>query len=126
MQLPGGRIPFDLFISSLERGAVPNRDYRDCPEGPYQDRTTRQDRASWEEAMVGATAAGKGGEATGETTDRERAVAAVYPSIWDRTGFVVAVVVVPCPGAPGAGENYRGVGSNFVRTYGHTNTTTVT
>ena len=60
---------------------MPNRDYREFREGPYQDRTTLQERADWVAAAVAA-----GRAATGENIHRERAAEAVYPPygiIWD-------------------------------------------
>ena len=68
---------------------MPNGDYRECREGPYQDRASRQervDRVDWVEV---------GKEATRETIDREIVEAAVYPYIWYCTGFFINAVVVP-------------------------------
>ena len=56
---------------------MPNRDYRDCLEGPYQNCASRQDRVDWVEAVAAAV----GKEVTGETIDRERVAAGVYPYI---------------------------------------------
>ena len=58
--------------------------------------------------------AAAGRAATGETIDRKRVSATVYPSIWYWMGFFINAVVVPNPNAPGAGDNNGGVGASAV------------
>ena len=103
VQLMRERIPFNLFVSFLDQGTVPNGDYRECQEGPYYDRASRQDRVDRVKAVV------VGKEATGETIDRERVAEAVYPSIWYWMGFFIDAVVIPHPGATKAGDDDGGV-----------------
>ena len=56
-----------------------------------------------------AVAVAVGREATGETIDRERVSAVVYPYIYYWMGFGTDAVVIPHPGASEAGDDDGGV-----------------